>query len=166
MAPVVNLQVVTDIRRPTLKLRALQDRVGGAGLAAFMHGFAAPLLQDRAATRFAEEGDSASGWWQPLRESTIARREKENLVPIKINDRTGALRTWVENAPGRIVATKASAAIEWPGRPANSTTAKKLKVAQMGLSDPYTPRRPVVAIDSGDLLTIMAALEAWIGSVK
>lgn len=166
MAPVVQLNVITDIKRPVLRLQALQQKVSGAGLAAFMHGFAAPLLQDRARRRFAEEGDTASGYWQPLAESTIARREKEGYVPIKINDRTGRMREFVENAPGRIVATKSSAIIEWPGSSGNATTQKKLKAAQFGLTDPYTPRRVVVVVDHADLLTIMTAMEAWIGSVK
>lgn len=165
MAEVI-LETKVDNKRPTLHFRALQKRVEGAGLAAFMQGFAAPLLQDRARARFAEEGDDASGKWKPLVDATIARREKKGQVPIKINDRTGLMRKWVENAPGKIVAVKASAALEWPGTPDNRTTGKKLKVAQTGLSDPYTPPRPVVAIDGGDMLTILVALESWVGSVK
>lgn len=164
MAEIV-LETIVDVRRPTLKLRAIQDRVEGAGLAAFMQGFAAPILQDRASARFDGDGDEASGQWAPLRDSTIARRESKGQVPIKINERTGQMRAWVESANGRIVATVASAALEWPGTPSNRTIGRKLKVAQQGLSDPYTPARPVVAIDSGDLLTILTAMEAWIGSV-
>ncbi|AKJ71809.1 hypothetical protein TIN4_12 [Tsukamurella phage TIN4] len=157
------LETVMDTTRPQLRLKAIQNKVEGAGLAAFMQGFASQILQDRAAERFNNGGDDASGAWQPLRDSTIARREKQGYVPIKINDRTGALRAWVESANGRIVATKSAAVLEWPGTPSNKTIGKKLKVAQQGTNSPYTPARPVVAINSGDLLTILAAMEAWIG---
>lgn len=164
MAEIV-LETIVDVSRPTLRLKAYQDRVSGAGLAAFMQGFAAPLLQDRAHDRFEEEGDDASGKWKPLQESTIARRESKGYVPIRINERTGAMRAWVESANGRIVATKYAAVLEWPGTPSNRTIGKKLKVAQQGLPDPYTPPRPVVAVDSADLLTILVAMETWIGVV-
>lgn len=165
MAAII-LKTTVDHRRPTLRLEALQDRISGAGLAAFMKGYAAPRLQDAARDRFNEEGDAASGKWRPLAQATIARREKAGQVPIKINDRTGTMRAWVESAPGRIVATKDSAVFEWPGTPANRTTGKKMKVAQTGLSDPYTPPRPVVAVSSEDLLEILVGMENWIGSVQ
>lgn len=161
---VITLETIVDVKRPTLRLKAYQDRVSGAGLAAFMQGFAAPFLQDRATDRFNSEGADVGGW-KPLVESTITRREAKGFVPIKINDRTGTMRAWVESANGRIVATKYAAVIEWPGTPENRTTGKKLKVAQQGLSDPYTPARPVVAIDTADLFTILVALENWIGTV-
>nr|DAK84359.1 MAG TPA: virion morphogenesis protein [Caudoviricetes sp.] len=164
MADVV-LETILDVRRPTLRIKAFQDKVDGASLAGFLQGFAAPLLQDRAHTRFEEEGDDASGKWKPLAESTIARRESKGYVPIKINDRTGLMRQWVESAPGRISAVKYAAVLDWPGTPDNRTIGKKLKVAQQGLSDPYTPARPVVAVDSDDLLTILVAMENWIGAV-
>ncbi|AMS02313.1 hypothetical protein SEA_GOURDTHYMES_20 [Gordonia phage GourdThymes] len=164
MAEIV-LETIVDVSRPTLRIKAYQDRVEGASLAAFMQGFAAPLLQDRAHDRFEGEGDSASGKWKPLQPSTIARREKAGQVPIKINDRTGTMRAWVENAQGRITAVKYAAVLEWPGTPSNRTVGKKLKVAQMGLPTPYTPPRPVVAIEGEDLLTILVAMENWIGAV-
>ena len=165
MAEII-LESIVDIKRPTLRIKAYQERIDGAALAGFMQGFAAPLLQDRARARFANEGDDASGKWKPLAESTIARKEKAGYVPIKINERTGKMREWVENAVGRITAVKYAAVIEWPGTPANRTTGKKLKVAQVGLKDPFTWARPVVAIDGDDLLTILVAMENWIGTVK
>lgn len=161
----ISFIVDVDNQRPTLRLKALQDRVEGAGLAAFMQGFAAPILQDRAYERFETEGDPATGYWRPLAASTIARREKAGYVPIKINDRTGAMREWVENSPGMIKGTKAAVIFEWPGTSPNRTTAKKLKVAQQGLMSPYTPPRPVVGVDEEDLFLIMSAMEAWVGSV-
>lgn len=160
----ITLETIVDIKRPTLRLKAYQDRVSGAGLAAFMQGFAAPLLQDRASERFESEGADVGGW-KPLQESTIVKREKAGYVPIKINERTGQMRAWVESANGRIVATKYAAVLEWPGTPSNRTIGKKMKVAQQGLSDPYTPPRPVVTVDTSDLFTILTALEAWIGTV-
>jgi len=161
----VDFYVTVDDSRPTLRLKAIQDRVGGAGLASFMQGFAAPILQDRAYERFELEGDDASGRWKPLAASTIARRDKAGYVPIRINDRTGAMRAWVESAPGKIKGTKAAVLYEWPGSPDNRTIGRKLKVAQQGLADPYTVPRPVVAVDEDDLLAILAAMESWVGSV-
>ncbi|ANA85791.1 hypothetical protein PBI_WOES_17 [Gordonia phage Woes] len=163
MADVI-LETIVDVRRPTLRIKAFQDKVEGASLAGFMQGFAAPLLQDRASDRFDQDGDSASGKWKPLQESTIQRREKAGYVPIKINERTGAMRAWVESAQGRITAVKYAAVLEWPGTPSNRTIGRKLKVAQMGLPEPYTPKRPVVAVEGEDLLTILVAMENWIGA--
>lgn len=164
MAQVIHLETVVDHKRPTLRIKAYQDKVDGAGLAAFMKGFAAPLLQERASARFDVEGDAASGKWRPLAESTIQRRTRKGQVPIKINQRTGQMRRWVESAQGRITAVKYAAVLEWPGSPKGSTLKRKLKTAQHGKTDPWTWSRPVVAVDSGDLLTIMVALEEWIGS--
>jgi hypothetical protein len=161
----IDFYVAIDDSRPTLRLKAIQDRVGGAGLASFMQGFAAPLLQERAHDRFESEGDDASGYWRPLAASTIARREKAGYVPIRINDRTGAMRAWVERAQGSIKGTKAAVIYEWPGTPTNRTTGRKLKVAQMGLANPWTWPRPVVAVDEDDLLLIISAMESWVGSV-
>lgn len=165
MTGAVSLDITVDNRRPTLRLQAISDRIGTAGLAAFLQGFAAPLLQERAAARFADEGDSASGPWKPLSDATISRREKAGYVPIKINERTGQMRAWVEGAPGRVFSSKGFAVLEWPGTPSNRTTGKKLKVAQMGLAEPYTPPRPVIAIDPEDQLAILAAAEQWVGMI-
>lgn len=161
--PVVRLETVMDISRPQLRLKAFQDKVDGAGLAAFMQGFAAPYLQDRVHERFEQQGDRASGKWMPLAQSTIARREKKGYVPIKINERTGVMRRWIEQAPGSIKAVKYAAILEWPGKPFISTTARKLKTAQFGKKEPWTWARPIVAFDSADLLTILVAMEQWIG---
>lgn len=161
----IDFYVTVDDSRPTLRLKAIQDRIGGPGLASFMQGFAAPILQDRAYERFDLEGDDASGYWKPLAASTIARREKAGYVPIRINDRTGAMRAWVERSEGSIKGTKAAVIYEWPGTPSNRTIGKKLKVAQQGLAQPWTPARPVVAVDEEDLLLILSAMESWIGSV-
>lgn len=166
MAPVIHLETVVDHKRPTLRIKAFQDKIDGAGLAAFMQGFAAPLLQERASDRFMTEGDAASGKWRPLAESTIQRRTKKGYVPIRINQRTGQMRRWVESAQGRITAVKYAAVLEWPGSPKGSTMKRKLKTAQQGKTDPWTWARPVVAVDSGDLLTIMVAMEEWIGAAN
>ena len=161
MAEVI-LQTIVDAKRPTLRIQALSERIGPAGMGVFFATHAVPLLQERAKARFANEGDDASGHWKPLAESTIKRREAKGQVPLKVNDRTGKMKEWVTNSPGRIFTTKGVTKLEWPGTAQNRTTSKKLKVAQMGLMSPFTHPRPVVAVDQADLLTILVTLEEWI----
>lgn len=162
MAEVV-LITKLDASRPTLQIKGLQEKLDPKAMGAFFLAFAGPLFRQRASERFALEGDDASGTWKPLAQATVSRRMAAGQTPIKINDRTGAMRAWVEGAPG-VVKTAAGgvAMFEWPGTPTNRTIGKKLKTAQMGQTAPYTPARPVIVADNADLLSIAVAAEEWI----
>lgn len=163
MAGIILVYADINNKRPVVQLKGIVEKTSAAGLASFLQGFAGPILRERAEERFRSEGDEASGRWKPLAASTINRRESKGYVPIKINDRQGKMREFVENAQGRVVPSRFGALYEWPGTPQNRTTGKKLKVAQQGLSAPYTVPRPVVAISAEDALMISAAAEAWFG---
>ncbi len=161
----VSVNITVDNSRPTLKLEAIQKRIGTSGMVAFMQGFAAPILQASARARFEEQGDEATGPWRPLLPATVARRTKAGQTPIRINDRTGQMRAWVENAQGRTFARKGSAVFEWPGTPSNRLVGQKLKTAQLGKGDPRTVPRPVIAISAEDRLALQAAIRAWVGAI-
>jgi hypothetical protein len=130
----------------------------------------ADYLEGRVVNRFAVEGDSASGNWQPLRPTTERIRASMGYGPDgPINMRTDELFRWaaytadVEQLPGvGVQVTKPDV------NSMGEVALAKLKTAQKGndnnvmLPGAVTPPRPVVALDSSDTVRIMKMLQIHI----
>lgn len=135
----------------------------------FMNTKVDDYLGNRAADRFAVEGDDASGNWAPLTETTRRIKEALGAPADEINIRTGDLAAWVietsdveSNGLG-VTLTKPSQEIF-----SDPVATTKLQHAQQGTnSNPLfpgavTPARPVVALAERDMATIVQMLQAWI----
>lgn len=149
-------------------LNAVMTAVSPVGLRPFGEQVA-NYLDDRAAYRFAYEGDDASGNWAQLAPTTERIRASLGYGPDgPINIRTSEMFDHVVytdaiNAiPGGVQVTKPD-----PGR-IKGVLAMKLETAQMGRADnpmfpgSSTPPRPVVALSERDTVDIMAKLQLYI----
>lgn len=145
-------------------LENLSRLLGPAGLATFMQVAVGPWLQKRAKERFSNEGDDASGAWAPLAPATVAIRESQQYPgEHPINRRTGELENWVTGGGGWAAIPHAlGATLHYPARVPSGELGNKVKVAQTGGMAPRarntTPPRPVLAVDTTDLLAVMTAL--------
>lgn len=139
-----------------------------------------PWLQKRAEYRFGNEGDAASGKWKPLTAFTNEWRDLQGYpVEHPINVRSGALENWLTGvADGTFLGSSSmSGTYYWPGvhLPYDDFITAKLEVAQVGsppgrnklFPNTTTPPRPVVAIDSTDVLALLTSfhdfIEAFVG---
>lgn len=138
-----------------------------------------PWMQARAASRFSAEGDDASGKWLPLTAFTREWRQMQGYPPAHpINERSGAFRDMMTGVTGDFMpANSVSGDYYWPGVALayDSHFTAKLKVAQQGarqgenkmLPNSVTPARPVVAINSVDVLGLLLSfhdyIEAFVG---
>src|SRR5213079_679979 len=107
------------------------------GMQMWADSYVDPWLQMRAASRFAQEGDSASGKWKPLSGFTQEWRDLQGYPPEHpINLRSGAFEHFLtETADGTFQARGTGAGVYyWPGvhLPYDNHLTAKLKVSQQG----------------------------------
>lgn len=157
----INLNVLIYSKQAIARLKWTDKRISPASLAAFNAGPVVEYLQERAAERFEQEGDAASGKWRPLHPATISRRTSEGYTPIRINARTGAMKAWVLGARGTVVPSEQATTLRWPGKPPGELNTK-LRTAQFGKKKPSTVARPVIALDEVDVFTVRFMLEKWV----
>ena len=144
-------------------LNHLDSALSPVGLSAFLFGSVTPWLRQRAADRFASEGDDVSGKWEPLKESTIEFREHMGLGAHPINRRTGELEEYITQGNGRIIATPLGASLAYPGTDTVSQhLTNKVKTAQSGKKYPRTPARPVLGVDEKDLAYVVTQLAFFV----
>lgn len=147
-------------------LAAMARATGSASLAMFLETVMEEWFEMRAARRFATEGDSASGKWEELLfpETHDIREAKGFPRAHPINRRTGELQDWVLTAGGTVspFGSGDGAILTWPDLPTSDELRTKYDTAQRGKPNPYTPPRPVVAMDMVDLERALDALEKWI----
>lgn len=137
--------------------------LSGPMLSAFLGTQMLPYLQERAQRRFSNEGDSASGMWAPLKESTVNIREAEGFPgPHPINKRGGQLERWITGAGADFAADPEGALMMWPKAASTGKLKDKITTAQRG--GPRTVPRPVVAVDMADMAFLMSAFSMWFGT--
>jgi hypothetical protein len=144
------------------------------GMSMWANSVVDPWLQQRARNRFVAQGDGASGKWKPLTEFTQEWREMQGYSPDPINIRSGALAEWlIFEADGTFMEVGNHAGVYyWPGvhLPYDDFIAAKLHTANIGrkrgenkmLPNATTPKRPVVAIDSTDVLALLTSYHDFI----
>ena len=164
--PLVQFEVMDE--DVIVALYALLSATSSVSMALFLEGVMEEHFEQRAQARFASEGDQASGQWEELLfPETHDFRVEQGFPPAHpINRRTGELFRWVTQGGGDVAPFGGSsvpgAILSWPKMPNDPETREKLHTAQAGKSDPYTPPRPVVAMDQIDLAFALSALEKWI----
>jgi len=142
--------------------------LSGGSLAAWMDGPAQNHVHEDIALRFAYEGDSKSGNWEPLAEGTNAIRQALGFPPVTpINIRTGELERAVTEQD-QITTGPDWAVLDIPGDDLDPLTRRKLETAQAGRADNpisgfgATPARPVLAVDESDMMVLLDTLAAHI----
>jgi hypothetical protein len=112
-----------------------------------------PFLSQRAAYRFAEQGDDASGSWPELADYTVYDRINLGYGAGPIQVRTQDLEDYITETPGDIFITQAGARMVFPGSGATQANKLKYKVgsAQKGNVRTGAPPRPVLAANEVDL---------------
>jgi hypothetical protein len=132
-------------------------------LATFLGAEVGPYLKKRAEARFAQEGDSASGKWVPLKDATVQIRLSQNIGgEHPINRRTGELENWVVGSGWNAYPTGLGATLQYPGKAPTGELLEKVTTAQKGKTYPSTVPRPVLAVDDTDALQVTAILGAFI----
>lgn len=164
IGPLLHFEV--DEEDVLVSLYALLTATSGPSLGMYLETVVEEWLESRARQRFESEGDAASGQWEQLLfPETHEFRRSQGFPPAHpINRRTGALMNWVTTAGGTttVFSAGSGAILSWPDMPSNAETMEKLRTAQTGKGDPYTPRRPVLAIDAIDMSFALDSLEKWI----
>lgn len=160
------VDIVVDDKDVQRLLQSFERAVSTLSLEYLLSNGIADALRWRAQNRFTTEGDSASGKWAALRPATEEIREFLGYSRAHpINKRSGALRQFVGQSKGAVLAMPDGAAMMWPNLAAGDLE-DKLRVAQQGSrrgANPgwpsaRTPRRPVVALDQADVALVLGAV--------
>lgn len=146
-----------------------QEAMSPIMLMGFLTFEADEFMKKEIEARFRDEGDSATGPWLPLSETTNKiRRELGYPDVTPINERSGALRDALEaDRDYRIIADGVQ--MDLPGTNLPDKVKNRLRVAQQGAppgSNPKfpnsaTPPRPVLGIQSGDIEQLMRLLSVY-----
>lgn len=154
--------VSVDISSADIALSRILTNISDPSLAGYLTSVVAHRFADRASTRFAQSGDSASGAWAALAEATVEIRKNLGYTPGtargEINVRTGTLRDWLTKPETMTVPDGLGVSMAWPGPEPDAATASKLAQAA---GKKKGPARPVVAYDMADVSYILTTLAAW-----
>jgi hypothetical protein len=138
-------------------LSEMSTATSAAALVEFLGGTADQILKARTRARFGSEGDSASGGWKPLAESTVIAREALGFGGAHpINQRTGELLKAMTEGSPLIAELAGEVFYRFPAEDPSGLLGEKLKMAQRGYRQ--TPARPVLAVDEADYQAIQEAL--------
>jgi hypothetical protein len=167
MPGMVDVEIEVDSSEVTALLSRLNTALDPVAMGAWLGVKIGPYIRQRAAARFAGEGDDVVGAWAPLEESTWAFREKQHFPPRHpINKRTGELEDYILNGGEDIRVSTLTATLIMPGDPpGNKEFLDKVKTAQMGRDYPKTVKRPVMGMNENDLLFVLEALSLHIAGM-
>lgn len=167
----VDVQVFGDSSDVQRVLKRLDTGFSVLGMAGFLHTTVGPYLQQRAKRRFDTEGDDVSGKWTPLTHQTRAIRAKGpwNVGPAHpINVRTHEMEQYVTGSMGDAVPVGFMAVLTFPdpGTLKGRELRQKVEHAQIGAkpgrrSHNGTPPRPVLGLNSTDLVFVIGALNFY-----
>lgn len=136
-------------------LDIVMARLSGYNLSLYLRERAFPVLRDEVMDRFASEGDSKSGPWDPLTDTTQDIRSALGYPPAHpINVRSSEMMNFLRDSR-QIRFGEDWAEMDYPGDTDDPVLERKLQTAQEGSTDnPLgyrpTPPRPVLA-EPGDM---------------
>lgn len=157
----IDFEIVGNERGVQEMLNVVDTALSPVGLASFLGLAVAPWIKQRAAERFANEGDDASGKWAPLEPVTVEIREKSGFQgPGPINRRTGELEDYITQGAVGISTGPGMGALEYPkGLPPTKSLKEKMETAQRGKTRrPQTVPRPVLAMNETDLSHVLVLM--------
>lgn len=163
----IDFEIVGNRRGVQGMLEHLDSALSPSGLATFLGLAAGPWIKERAADRFASEGDDATGKWAPLQEATIDIREKSGFEGSHpINKRTGELEEYITQGQVGITSVPAVSTLTYPkNSPSTKSLREKMSTAQRGRSNPTTVPRPVLALGERDLAQVVTMLAFHVQSM-
>lgn len=160
--PGVAIQIWGDSEQVERMLLSLDTALNPVAIAGFLSSVVDPYLRSQAKSRFETEGDAASGKWAPLSEATQNIREQMGYgAAHPINKREGDLERFITEQEGGVQVNPVGATLTLPGSPASGEMASKLTAAQkggVGSSGRAFPARPVLALDTQDLVFVLTTL--------
>lgn len=159
----IDIQIIGDARGVEAMLQRLELKLAPPNIAAFLHVEVDPYLAQRAANRFANEGDDVVGAWPQLQPGTQAIRASQGFGDSHpINVRTGELERYIASSGGATAINPAGAELTFPGAPASGELADKVQTAQAGRGVPPTVPRPVLGLNQNDLLAVLTSTALYI----
>lgn len=155
----IDFEIVGNERGVQAMLNQIDSALSPVGLAAFLGLAVGPWVKERAADRFASEGDDVSGKWAPLQQTTIEIRENMGFGPGPINKRTGELEEYITQGQVGITAGPGVASMRYPENPPRTKSLReKMSTAQRGRNHPKTIARPVLGLNERDLGQVITML--------
>lgn len=141
----------------------LEARLNDTALAGYLKSTMEPFIQQRAKSRFANEGDDASGPWLPLASATENIRASLGYGPDHpINKRTGLLEQYITSTAGNVQPTAGGIEMVYPGTAATGELYQKVSTAQSGKPAPKTDPRAVLAVNQTDMAFFQTSLATFI----
>lgn len=131
--------------------------ISASGLAGYLNTVANPHLTRVATRRFRTKGDSASGKWAALAQSTQEIRQNLGFSPNETNVRTGIMRDFVTNPSPVISQDIIGTTMDWPGTPGATLGRRLAQAAGHGRG----PARWVIAYDVNTVAYLLKTLESW-----
>lgn len=160
-----SVQFIVDVDKKNVEemLTRVTLALSDVGIASFLHGSVGPWLQKRTEDRFRAEGDDVSGKWLPLESYTQQVRQAAGYgAEHPINRRTGEMEAYLTGGGWDVLSAGGFSELTYPGNLPNAMEATKVSTAQMGLSYPSTPARPVLGMNEVDLAYVLAALSTYV----
>jgi hypothetical protein len=156
----IDFDIIGNQRGVQAMLNSIDSALSPTGLASFLGLAVGPWVKERAADRFASEGDDVTGKWAPLQDTTIDIREKSGFEGAHpINKRTGELEEYITQGQVGITAAPGLAVMTYPKNPpATKSLKEKVSTAQRGRSNPSTVARPVLGLNERDLAQVLTML--------
>jgi hypothetical protein len=141
----------------------LNRRVQPASLAAFVHHTVGPFIRRRIDQRFLGEGDDVTGRWHPLTMATQMIRAQKGYPPDHpINRRTNLMHNFLVSDPGQTRISGPLIEFTHPQPTGDGLMNQKIETAQAGRRRPFTPARPVVGLNTNDMLFVTSELAAYL----
>jgi hypothetical protein len=156
----LEFEIVGNDRGVQAMLNTIDSALSPVGLAAFLYGQVGVWVKQRAADRFAQEGDDVTGKWAPLQQTTQDIRESYGYGgDHPINKRTGELEEYITQGQVWVTTGAGVGMLQYPkGVPSTKQLRAKLSTAQQGRTSPQTVARPVLGLNEQDLSVILTML--------
>lgn len=156
-----SVRLIVDVDKDNVEemLNRVSNALSTVGMYAFLYGAVGPWLRERAEDRFQAEGDDVSGKWLPLEAYTQRVRSAAGYgAQHPINRRTGELESYITDGGWDVISAGAFSQLTFPGNAPSVSEAVKVSAAQIGVTYPSTPARPVLGVNEVDLAYVLAAL--------
>lgn len=163
----IDIQIIGDSRDVARRLMGMDRAFQADRMAAWLVTGVDPLLRQNTDRNFGSESFDGEPW-QSLKPYTVSERERHGFPgEHPINVRTGQMKRHLLDDPPRIAVQTLGATLWSPGDEGSGTTAKKVKIAQMGGTTPeghHVPARPVLGVGPEDLEAVLISLAIHIAS--
>lgn len=166
----VDVEFIGDDSGVQYMLHKADTAFNSVALVTFLTTEVQPYLQQRAKSRFANEGDDVVGRWVPLRDATQSIREagrNQGLWTVgddhPINVRTHEMENYVTSGQGNVFPVGiGGATMQYPRPSGKKSIRDKMRTAQKGGMAPnsghQTVPRPVIGLNEQDLMFVLTAL--------